>query len=65
MVRVPIETLYYIITGKSLTIKNSPRPPSGSEVWTRRKPPRLQLPHRVSPSLRRSYRNYLGGYDIT
>jgi len=28
----------------------SPRPPSGSEVWTRREPPRLQLPHRVPAS---------------
>jgi ribosomal protein S18 acetylase RimI-like enzyme len=28
----------------------SPRPPSGSEVWTRQEPPRLQLPHRVPAS---------------
>ncbi|MBD2614609.1 beta-ketoacyl-ACP synthase [Nostoc punctiforme FACHB-252] len=33
---------------------SSPRPPSGSEVWTRREPPRLQLPHRIPASPRPS-----------
>ncbi len=34
----------------SLSSDFSLRPPSGSEVWNRREPPRLQLPHRVPAS---------------
>ncbi len=48
------------MSGKSLTIKNSPRPPKFAQ--------RGEPPHatslRVSPSPCHSYRNYLGGYDM-
>ncbi len=48
------------MSGKSLTIKNSPRPPKFAQ--------RGEPPHatslRVSLSPRHFYRNYLGGHDI-
>ncbi len=75
------------MSGKSLTIKNSPLSPevasphlpSGSAVRNRREPPfgfatlpstqsaktASGLTRTATASPRHSYRNYLGGYDIT
>ncbi len=49
-----------IMSGKSLTIKKSPRPPK----FAQREEPPHATSLRVSPSPRHSYRNYLGGHDM-